>query len=155
MSEKLNTTMCELCQINNCTQKHYNMITDLIAIGDQFTPYEPFDIIINLNFPYNKVKHNNIEESILNDRHIYKIGIYDNIYQDIDNVLLFLIPKLLEQLNLNKKILFHCWAGASRSASFAISLLSKYNKITLLDSYKLAKLKRSCVNPNYHFIEVF
>jgi predicted protein tyrosine phosphatase len=153
MSEKLNKTICELCQINKCTQHHYNMITELIAIGDQFTPYEPFDIIINLNFPCNNVKHNDIVETFSNDKQIYKVGIYDNIYQDIDYVLINLIPKLLEKLNLNKKILFHCWAGASRSASLAISLISKYKKITLLEAYKLAKLKRSRVNQNYHFIE--
>jgi hypothetical protein len=75
---------------------HYDMITENIAIGDQFTLYEPFDIIINMNYSYNGVKHNHIIKSYSNNKLIYKVGINDSIGEEICKVFVLLIPILIQ-----------------------------------------------------------
>ena len=54
---------------------------------------------------------------------------------------------------MDTKILFHCYAGVSRSATFAIAYLMKTNMITVDKAYELVKMKRNMINPNKGFME--
>jgi hypothetical protein len=122
------------------------MITEDIAVGIMLTPYNDFDIIVNLNYPKNGVNYMDITESHNNNKKIYKVGINDDNKSQLDIILDRIIPILLKEKTDNNKILFHCMFGVSRSALIAISFISLY------DSYIMAKQQRSYINPSYHFI---
>jgi protein-tyrosine phosphatase len=130
------------------------MITDNIAIGDYNSPYDDFDIIVNLNYPYNYVQVYKITRNVMDNKLIYNIGLFDGVDQPMGKILEIMIPELLKELkeNPNKKILFHCYAGISRSSTLAIALIYKLTKSPLVDIYKLAVSKRPQVQPNPGFI---
>ena len=50
-----------------------------------------------------------------------------------------------------KRILLHCAAGVSRSASFTIAFLMKENKLSYEDAKEFVKSKRKCILPNTGF----
>ena len=54
--------------------------------------------------------------------------------------------------NPNRKILVHCAAGISRSSSMIIGYCMIYKKMSLLESYKFVKLKKSNIAPNPGFM---
>jgi len=149
---KNNITCKNNCK--SCTTPHYHMITDNIAIGDHNSEYDNFDIVVNLNYPYNYVQAYKITRNKLDNKLIYNIGLYDNVDQPMETVLKLMIPELMNELkkNPNKKILFHCYAGVSRSSTLAIAMIHKLTKMSLEDVYKLAISKRPQVQPNTGFI---
>lgn len=138
----------------NCQNNHYNMITDKIAVGDCYSSYNDFNIIINLFGEFNGCKSDQailIEE---NNKKIYNVGLIDKPEYK-ENALIFinfLIPKLINYEN--EKILFHCHSGVSRSATFAIAYLMKKHKLTKDKAFDLVKSKRSIINPNYGFMKI-
>lgn len=140
--------ICYDCQI--C---HYNMITDLVAVGDCESSYKDFDIIVNLFGEDNGCELNDIIIKETNGKKIYNVGLIDK--PEYKNNALYLltsiIPKLYEEKN--KKILFHCYAGVSRSATFAIAYLMIIEKISMNNAYNLVKSKRYIIQPNNGFIK--
>ena len=52
----------------------------------------------------------------------------------------------------NNKILVHCRAGASRSASLVIAFLMKKKKLSLIESYQFVLNKRPIIEPNMGFV---
>lgn len=140
---------------------NYHMITDRIAIGNFESSYDAFDVIVNLNFPFNGIKQYEIQidEFILNDkeRFLARVGIMDtpNDNQYMYQVLSILTPKLIEiyYQKPSSKFLFHCFAGISRSTTMALSLLSSILNISVEDAYSLAKQKRVIVQPNPGFYD--
>lgn len=136
--------------------EHYHMITDMIAIGDYTTPYQPFDVIFNFNYPYNGALLGVIDseldyESGIIKKTVHKIGLLDTtIYSDtLIEIFIKLIPYLIEAKG--KRILFHCYAGISRSTTAAILYLMLTTKLTLQEIYALIESKRFHVNPNPTF----
>lgn len=53
----------------------------------------------------------------------------------------------------NEKVVVHCVAGVSRSASFVLAYLMKYHKTSLRDAYKYLHLRRPVVRPNNGFFK--
>ncbi|CAJ0566131.1 unnamed protein product, partial [Mesorhabditis spiculigera] len=49
------------------------------------------------------------------------------------------------------RVLVHCVAGVSRSASIVLAYLTKYHCRSLRDAYHLMKMKRPLVRPNLGF----
>lgn len=136
--------------------RHFNMITDRIAIGDYTTPYNNFDVVFNFNYPYNGAKLGTIDTEIdycngSIQKTVYKIGLLDTtVYNDtLLTIFTNLIPYLVE--SKDKKILFHCYAGISRSSTAAILYLILTTPMSLDEIYKLLESKRSHVNPNPTF----
>jgi protein-tyrosine phosphatase len=131
----------------------FTMITPNVAIGNINSSYDPFDIIVNLAFPSNDVELHKIKITDVTDKNkqIIRVGIYDSPDEPMDMVLNTLIPKLLTEYN--KKILFHCHAGISRSSTLAIAYLSKLNHTSLQDTLHQVKSKRPIVNPNPGFMK--
>lgn len=140
---------------------NYHMITDRIAIGNFESPYDEFDVIVNLNFPFNGIKQYEIQidEFILNDRERFlaRVGILDsaNDNQYMYQVLSILTPKLVEiyHQKQNSRFLFHCFAGISRSTTMALSFISSILNISIDDAYSLAKQKRVIIQPNPGFYD--
>ena len=158
-----NHSRCQKCQTNatcdasekcyNCQINHYDMITDLIAVGDCESSYDNFDIIINLFLEDNGCDLNQIILVEDEGKKIYNLGLIDKPeYKDTAFYLLsYIIPELVKYKD--KKILFHCYAGVSRSATFAIAYLMVTHELSVEDAYNLVKSKRSVIHPNYGFIE--
>ena len=136
--------------------EHFHMITDDVAIGDYTTSYDNFDVIFNFNYPYNGVTLGAIDTEIDYDcgeiqQTVYKVGLLDTtIYSDmLMEIFIKLIPYLIE--SKNKRILFHCYAGISRSTTAAILYFMLTTTMTLDQIYALITSKRSHVNPNPTF----
>jgi len=132
-----------------------NMITNNIGIGSHnaSTSYGDFDIVVNLDYPANNVAHMDVQETSIENKFVYKVGIKDNTNENLLEILNILIPKLLSSYSEEKKILFHCNQGVSRSASIAILFISLIKNITLDESFSLIKLVRPIVAPNSGFIK--
>ena len=147
--------MSEHYEHEHYEHEHYDMITDQVAIGNHLSPYEPFDIIVNLCFPENKVKHRQIVKTFLTQKTIICVGINDRKEENMISLLMNIIPTLVKMYhhnNHNVRILFHCYAGISRSSSVAIAYLMIIHNLSLHKALELVKSKRQIVNPNPGFL---
>ena len=50
------------------------------------------------------------------------------------------------------KILVHCQAGVSRSATITIAYILKHSKMTVMEAYRYVKSKRVIIAPNFNFM---
>lgn len=143
----------------NNSSAHYTMITDYIAVGDYLSSYEPFDVIVNLCFPENGLEHRQIAVSHITtdagkNKTIIRVGINDESSEDMPSLLDKIIPYLLELHNQNSsiKILFHCYAGISRSSTVAIAYIMTVYGLTLNAAFNIVKSRRNFIKPNPGFV---
>jgi protein-tyrosine phosphatase len=132
---------------------HYTFISATVAIGDIYSSYNDFDVIVNLSNNA-KVDIGNIYFEKIETRQIVHIGLIDrpNQKECLKDLWNRLRPFLYSQKD--KQILFHCNSGKSRSATFALlflSLLLSKSPLELLDD---VKQKRPIVEPNQGFMEI-
>lgn len=80
-----------------------------------------------------------------------KIILNDDENQEIITAINNTSTLIDEQLKQNKKLLIHCHAGVSRSATLVIGYLMLKEKMTYLDAYIYTKMKRNIVCPNNNF----
>lgn len=138
-------------------ESSYTWITSNVAIGNFESSYEPFNVIVNLNYPYNRAEHNSIHMNM--DRHsqsiVYRVGINDSPDEEMYNLLKVMIPKLIRiyQSHPHYKFLFHCYAGISRSSTLAIAFIAITNNISVKDAYQFALSRRPIIRPNKGFEE--
>ena len=76
----------------------------------------------------------------------------DNEEQDLSQVLPEAVAFITEAISGGGKILVHCVAGMSRSASCVIAYLMKTKQIGYEEALAMTKAKRSCVEPNNAFV---
>lgn len=135
----------------SCNVVHYNYITDNIAIGDSMSSYNDFDIIVNLYLEENGCEFNQIIFENKN-KIICKVGMMD--HPSLDDVMLSLLCRLIPYLITykEKKILFHCQAGISRSATVAIAYIMVLYNMTVKEAYDMVISKRK-VKPNTGFMK--
>lgn len=50
------------------------------------------------------------------------------------------------------KVLVHCQAGVSRSATIVVSYLLQHSRAAMTDAYRYVKSKRSIISPNFNFM---
>jgi protein-tyrosine phosphatase len=132
---------------------HYTFVSPTVAIGDIYSSYNDFDIIVNLS--------NNAKADIgsilfekVESYQIVHIGLIDRPDQKecLKDLWNRLVPFLSSQKD--KRVLFHCNSGKSRSATFAVlflSLLLSKNAVEVLDD---VKTKRPMIEPNKGFMEI-
>jgi predicted protein tyrosine phosphatase len=130
------------------------MITNHVAIGDHLSSYEPFDVIVNLCFPENKVEHRQIVTTRYGTKTVITVGINDQQDENMLSLLMNIIPRLVQMYhgNNNMRILFHCFAGVSRSSSVAIAYLMIVHNLSLRQALELAHSKRHIIRPNPGFL---
>ena len=136
--------------------QHFHMITDHVAIGDYLSYYSTFDVIFNFNYPHNNVALGAIDTEMdyyhgAIQKTVHKIGLLDTTeYSDtLMETFIKLIPYLIEAKG--KRILFHCYAGISRSTTAAILYFILTTTMTLDEIYTLIRSKRSHIDPNSTF----
>jgi protein-tyrosine phosphatase len=127
-------------------------ITDKIAVGNHLSNYQPFDVVVNLNYPQNGVNRYEIHRSTDGAKKIYKIGLLDGPDEPMGDILKQLIPELLA-IEPEPKILFHCYAGISRSSTCAAAYYAKKNKVSAEEALKVLVEKRSIIRPNSGFLQ--
>jgi atypical dual specificity phosphatase len=73
----------------------------------------------------------------------------ENIEEHLDNIADF----IHHRINSHKdKIFIHCFAGISRSATFVIYYIMKYNNMEFKTAFASVKDRRPQVNPNLRFM---
>ena len=129
------------------TDKSFDWILPTIAIGDWTSSYQPFDFIINLNYPHHLTAENQIERIVHGNKVIYTVGLYDSAKQ-VD-----LVQELIRRLKRewkikkNKKFLFHCFNGREKSTGILIAFLMSALKMQLPDILDKILVKRA-LRPN-------
>lgn len=116
--------------------------------GEQF--YKNYDVIINLNYPENKVPKGCM---IVDKGKLYRLGIEDSHEEDLYTYFDILSALILTSLKNNKKVLVHCHAGISRSVSVIMCFFVKYGKSSVENAYKKVNNKRSIAGPNQGFLK--
>jgi len=133
----------------------YHMITSMLAVGDYTSSYDSFDVIFNFNYPQNGATFGNIHTRIEYNNHsekiIYTIGLLDTTVYTIQLLYLFmqLGPYLVK--SKGKRILFHCYAGISRSSTAAMMYLMMTTHLPIDTIFTMARSKRPMINPNPAF----
>lgn len=152
-----NITCCPSGICYECEKRHtYDMITDTVAIGSYQASYDPFDLVINLDYPENNIKFGEVVVLNKENKRIIKCGYDDTIkdggltYDKLED-LLNRIDDFKKETQKDIKILFHCYGGVSRSSTVAIAYLAKTMNKTTKEIYQLVKEKRPRINPNSTF----
>lgn len=116
--------------------------------GENF--YNKFDIVINLNYPENKIPKNCLH---VDKGKIYRVGIDDSNIDDIYTYFDLFSALIITSLKENKKILVHCYAGISRSVSIILAFLIKYANMSVNNGLKKIKKIRNIIQPNQSFLK--
>lgn len=150
-------------------------IVDNLYLGSNATTriYNKMDIIINLDYPYNKVEENSIVQFTNNDpefniiaydnyvfpfeseepepKTLICVGIRDRFESDLTKYLDDLVEIIDKSLKQSKKVLVHCHEGISRSSSIVIAYLIKHHNLSSIDALQFVQKIRPIVNPNEGF----
>jgi hypothetical protein len=129
-------------------------ITPFLSIGNHRSSYKPFDIVVNADYPNNYIQNKKIGRLEHVHCTIFLIGLCDHDSEEINTYIDNLIPRLSLVYQENSRILFHCYAGKSRSVVLALAFLVEIVGMTFEDAYELVKEKRPCIKPREHFINI-
>lgn len=145
------------------SRSYYTWITDTVAVGELNASYHGFDVIVNLayiNPSFNKgLEHKQHRITELKNSVLVEIGLWDS---DCDTdyffeALLILrdVIEKIEKIEKNKKILFHCQSGKSRSVVFAAVYLhlSDILPLSITNIIEKIKEKRPIVSPRPSFVK--
>ena len=156
--------VCEWCVV----QHPYHFITDRIAVGGRSSNYDDFDIVINMNSHENGVTEGQVQLDKIRRRgrktlFVLRCGFQDcalDEYMPYAEAMFELVHKFIEKVRRTKanrsndRILFHCYAGISRSASAAIYYIAKQQGIPTTDVYDFMRQTRRWIRPNQGFAKV-
>lgn len=85
--------------------------------------------------------------------HYLRLDLLDSATQNLDLNLLDLSFRFIEEAKARKeRVLVHCRAGQSRSATIVIAYLIYANRWTLQEAYRFVQEKRPAVSPNLGFM---
>ncbi|XP_067130311.1 dual specificity protein phosphatase 21-like isoform X1 [Centruroides vittatus] len=87
----------------------------------------------------------------IKDIQFYKIPIDDSLSANLYPYFDIVADNIFEEYKKGGKILVHCIAGASRSATLCIVYLMKYQKMSLKEAFHFLKSHRPVVRPNTNF----
>lgn len=125
-------------------------ITDFIYLGSQDSCEE--SVILKYDFKY--VLSIGVDAPCKLPDIIYKfIDCLDLPECDLQTILSKCIPFIKAAIEHQSKILVHCNAGVSRSATVVIAYLMLIENFSYIEAYNCVKNSRNCINPNAGFIK--
>jgi protein-tyrosine phosphatase len=83
---------------------------------------------------------------------VIRISIDDSEHENIDSWLELTYQFIHSHLKSKKKVLVHCYAGISRSATVVLYYLMKTFKVPLSTAFGYLRSRRYIINPNPGFI---
>ena len=87
-----------------------------------------------------------------NDLAYFNLPVLDVCEEDISSIFQQSF-EIIEQIRLSGgKVLVHCNAGISRSATICAAYLMKRQGLTMDEALKVIKEKRNCIAPNFGFL---
>jgi len=81
-----------------------------------------------------------------------RIHVADSLSADLTPHFKTCVEFIHRAISSGQKVLVHCVAGVSRSASICIAYLMTHHQLSLEDARKLVKKQRPCTRPNESFI---
>lgn len=81
-----------------------------------------------------------------------QLPVNDNPNENISVYFNKAISFIESALKRNMRVLVHCFAGISRSATVVIAYLMKKCNMTFNEAYKFVKARRNIINPNMGFV---
>jgi protein-tyrosine phosphatase len=134
---------------------YYSYIDPSIAIGDHRSSYDGFNVVVNLNYPFNGAERHAVTATVEKEQLVINVGIEDNPTEPMLDLLQKIVPYLLDLRSRNRKmtVLFHCYAGISRSSSLAIAYYAKLAGTSLDHTLTIATTHRPQVRPNPGFMD--
>lgn len=133
------------------------------ASGDQVSLNNPLGIDFVVNLDHTKVYPNEGENGL----EAVNISVYDNedsseellemcsgpayVRSDVKTWFQGVFSQIDKYLGSNKRVLVHCFAGSSRSATVVIAYLMSRNSLDFNTAYRFVKEKRYETEPNLGF----
>uniref|UniRef100_H2Z577 protein-tyrosine-phosphatase n=1 Tax=Ciona savignyi TaxID=51511 RepID=H2Z577_CIOSA len=88
----------------------------------------------------------------IDDDHFRRISVRDNYQEKISPHLDEAVAFIESVRAKNERVLVHCLAGVSRSATVAIAYVMYYLRLSSEDAYRFVKEKRPTISPNFNFL---
>ena len=124
----------------------FDWILPNIAVGDWTSSYQPFDFIINLNYPYHPTAEGLIERTVHGDKVIYTVGLSDSEQVDLVQDLITQVQREWKKKQ-KKCILFHCLNGREKSTGVMIAFLLRVFTMPLSEILDKILIKRAIRSP--------
>ncbi|XP_031566438.1 dual specificity protein phosphatase 16-like [Actinia tenebrosa] len=84
--------------------------------------------------------------------HYMRIPVRDSVQENIIDWLPTAFEFIDKAREANSRVLVHCFAGKSRSATIAIAYIMKHLGLPLDEAYRFVKEKRPTISPNLNFM---
>ena len=126
------------------------IITDFLYLGNQMNS-ENLELLKSLKITHVINCTNNIRNSFPHDFRYHRVPIYDDYDQHIEQYFDDCFRFINHCRKTGGRILIHCYAGISRSATITIAYIMKTNNYSFTDTFKYVKKQRSIVEPNLDF----
>ncbi len=156
--------VCHLNGICKKCVKPYHYVTENVAIGNCDSNYDLFDIVVNMDCPNNGIEKGRMDYTYDSQKeiHLIRCGIEDCTSPEYAPFAKSVFEEIHRAINAIKehysdkevRILFHCFAGISRSVSAAIYYLSKETGMKPTFVYKIVKESRKIAKPNECFMSI-
>lgn len=130
-----------------CDKRHaYDMITADVAIGSFEALSEPFDLLVDLDYPNNEAVRGEVTHTVMNKKHVIMCGVRDDLTPNhIETILTYVAGIRFT------KALFLGFDGVSCSATVAIAYLARREGVSATAMLARARLKRPRIQltPNH------
>ena len=110
------------------------LLQEVLKVSAILTVAQDMDMNFPEDFEYKVVEILDSEELELKQHFLECIGFIDRVVN-----------------KEGKRVLVHCAAGVSRSASVVIAYMMHHHRIPLMEAFKMVRDKRPCINPNSGF----
>lgn len=124
-----------------------DQITDKIYLGNESGAHNQ-EMLKELKITHILVAGNYLHQKFPKDFKYFKLPLHDKPGQDLFPYL----KAASDFIDEGERVLVHCGAGMSRSASIVIAYLMMTNKWSYTDAHEFVKTRRAIVCPNEGFV---
>lgn len=114
---------------------YIHRIMDYIYLSDHRSKIDmdKFDLVIDLNYPENKVPSGEIEESWIGKTRVLKLGVEESCQENMKSYFDILYPYIHDNVENKKRTLIFSHGGTGRNALVFSSYLIKHYQFSLSD----------------------